>query len=136
MDYAICQALNCIGGSDSGLLIYDVCCQWVVHFRERVARGEFLSLWEHFQLTPAIGKFHLGAHVKECFHKYSLNFIKGAGQIDGEIMETLWFIMDKVSGITRSMSLAHCQEILDDYMEDGNFKKLVRSGESKSARKW
>src|ERR1700691_4486199 len=82
----------------------------------------------HFKLTPAVGKFHLGAHIKECFYKYSLNFIEGSGQIDGEIMETLWFIMDKVSGMTRSMSWAHRQEMLDDYMEDGNFKKLVRSG--------
>jgi len=70
-----------------------------------------------------------GAHIKECFYKYSLNFVEGSGQIDGEIMETLWSIMNKVSGITRSMSWAHRQEMLDDYMEDGNFKKLVRSGE-------
>src|ERR1700691_3209627 len=106
VDFSVCQALNHIEGSESGLLIYDVCCQWVLHFKERVAKGEFLSLWEHFKLTPAVGKFHLGAHI----------------------METLWFIMDKVSGMTRSMSWAHRQEMLDDYMEDGNFKKLVRSG--------
>ena len=132
IDYAVCQALNYIDGSEAALFIYDVCCQWVVHFKERVSRGEFLSLWEHFQLTPAIGKFHLGAHIKECFHKFSLNFIRGTGQIDGEIMEALWFILDKVSGITRSMSWAHRQEMLDDYMDDGNFKKFVRSGESQS----
>jgi Kyakuja-Dileera-Zisupton transposase len=130
IDYAVCQALNHINGSDSALLIYDVCCQWVIHFKERVSKGAFLSLWEHFKLTPAVGKFHLGAHIKECFHKYSLNFMEGSGQIDGEIMETLWSIMDKVSGITRSMSWAHRQEILDDYMDDGNFKKMVRSGRS------
>jgi hypothetical protein len=128
IDFAVCQALNYIDGSESGLLIYDVCCQLVLHFRERVDKAEFLSLWEHFKLTPGVGKFHLGAHVKDCFPLFSLNFIEGAGQIDGEIMETLWFIMDKVSGITRSMSWAHRQEMLDDYMDDGNFKKLVRSG--------
>ena len=123
MDYAICQALNYIDGSESGLLIYDVCCQWVVHFKERVSEGQFLSLWEHFRLTLAIGKFHLGAHIKECFHKFSLDFIPGTGQIDGDIMETLWSILDKVSGIIQSTTWAHCQEMLDDYMEDGNFKK-------------
>ena len=42
MDYAICQALNYIDGSESGLLIYDVCCQWVVHFKEHVSEGQFL----------------------------------------------------------------------------------------------
>ena len=114
IDFSVCQALSHIEGSESRLLIYNVCCQWVLHFKEIVAKGEFLSLWEHFKLTPVVGKFHLGAHIKECFYKYSLNFIEGSGQIDGEIMETLWFIMDKVSCMTRSMSWAHQQEMLDD----------------------
>ena len=89
MDYAICQALNYIDGSKSGLLIYDVCCQWVVHFKERVSKGQFLSLWEHIRLTPAIGKLYLGAHIKECFHKFSLNFIPGTRQIDGDYGEIM-----------------------------------------------
>ena len=130
IDYAVCQALNYILGSEEGLLVYDVCCQWCLHFLERVSQARYLSLPENFKITPAVGKFHLGAHIKECFYKYSLNFIKGAGQIDGEVMETLWSILDKVQGMTRSMSWAHRQEMLDDYMGDGNWKKLVRSGMS------
>jgi hypothetical protein len=35
-------------------------------------------------------------------------------------------------GITQSMLWAHHQEMLDDYMDDGNFKKFVQSGESQS----
>ena len=52
-------------------------------------------------------KFHLADHVDGCFSKWSLNFMKGAGHIDGEIMETLWSGMNKVSGAARSMSKAH-----------------------------
>ena len=51
--------------------------------------------------------------------------MKGAGHIDGEIMETLWSGMNKVSGAARSMSKAHRQETLDDYMRDSNWKKTV-----------
>jgi hypothetical protein len=40
-------------------------------------------------------------------------------------METLWFILDRVLGIPWSIAWAHHQEMLDDYMEDGNIKKLV-----------
>jgi len=40
-------------------------------------------------LIPAVGKFHLAAHVPSCFAKFSLNFVQGAGQLDGEILETL-----------------------------------------------
>jgi hypothetical protein len=51
--------------------------------------------------------------------------MKGSGHIDGEIMETLWSGMNKVSGAARSMSKAHRQETLDDYMRDANWKKTV-----------
>src|ERR1700683_3873957 len=115
IDFSVCQALSHIEGSESRLLIYNVYCTWVLHLKEIVAKGEFLSLLEHFKLTPVVGKFHLGAHIKECFYKYLLNFIEGSGQIDGEIMETLWFIMDKVLGMTRSMSWAHRQERSEEH---------------------
>ena len=56
--------------------------------------------------------------------------MKGAGHIDGEIMETfkLWSGMNKVSGAARSMTKAHRQETLDDYMRDANWKKMVGIG--------
>ena len=79
-------------------------------------------------MIPAVGKWHLGAHVTECFPKYSLNFVDGIGQIDGEILETLWWPIDKVAGITRPMSKAHRQEVLDDNMYDSNWKKWVGIG--------
>ena len=81
------------------------------------------------KLLGAIGKFHLADHVDGCFSKWSLNFMKGAGHIDGEIMETLWSGMNKVSGAARSMSKSHRQETLDDYMRDSNWKKTVGIGE-------
>jgi hypothetical protein len=76
-----------------------------------------------------VGKWHLGAHVPDCFPKYSLNFVDGIGQVDGEILETLWWPIDKVAGITRAMSKAHRQEVLDDNMYDSNWKKWVGIGE-------
>jgi len=80
------------------------------------------------KLLIAIGKFHLGGHVQECFPKFSLNFIPGAGQIDGEILETLWAQIDKVAGTTRAMTKFHRREVLDDNMLDSNWKKWVGIG--------
>lgn len=57
-----------------------------------------------------------------------MNFIQGAGQVDGEIMETLWSVLDEVAGLTQGMSVAHRQEVLDDYMNDSNWKKVTRIG--------
>ena len=101
-----------------------------MHFEDRLRDvSKYLSRDPEMKILGAIGKFHLADHVDSCFSKWSLNFIKGAGHIDGEIMETLWSGMNKVSGAARSMSKAHRQETLDDYMRDSNWKKTVRIGE-------
>jgi hypothetical protein len=44
-------------------------------------------------------------------------------------METLWAVLNSVSASTRTASLAHRTEILDDHMNDSNFKKLCHIGE-------
>jgi hypothetical protein len=104
-------------------------CQYLVHFDDRLRDVKsYLSLDLEMKVFGAIGKFHLADHVDSCFSKWSLNFLKGAGHIDGEIMETLWSGMNKISGAARSMSKAHRQETLDDYMRDSNWKKTVGIG--------
>lgn len=130
IDYAICQALKRFPRHTRALIIYDICCQWIIHFRQRVSESEFLELWESLEITGAVGKWHLAAHIVECFSRFSLNFVEGAGQVDGEIMETLWSPLDEVSGLTQAMSVAHRQEVLDAYMNDSNWRKIVRIGES------
>jgi hypothetical protein len=105
-------------------------CQYYVHFDEQISRAsEYLSLDPDMKILGAIGKFHLADHIDGCFSKWTLNFMKGAGHVDGKILETLWAPMNKVSAAARSMSKAHRQETLDDYMRDGNWKKLVGIGE-------
>jgi hypothetical protein len=79
-------------------------------------------------IIPAVGKFHLGAHVRSCFPLFSLNFVQGVGQQDGEVLETLWSNLNKVSGSIRAMSKGHRQEVLDDFIRDSNWKKLVGIG--------
>ena len=49
--------------------------------------------------------------------------------VDGEILETLWAVLNTVSASTRTASLAHWTEVLDEHMNDSNFKKLLHIGE-------
>jgi len=95
----------------------------------RVAAGKYLSLPSGVDIVPAVGKWHLGAHILECFPKFSLNFIKGIGQVDGEVLETLWSRTNKVAGTTRAMTKSHRAEVLDDNMYDSNWKKWMGIGE-------
>ena len=126
MDYSICQALKQFPQHDKALIIYDICCQWIIHLQEHISESEFLELWNSLEITGAVGKWHLATHISECFLKFSLNFIKGAVQVEGEILETLWSSLDEVAGITQVMSIAHHQEVLDDYMNDSNWQKIIR----------
>jgi hypothetical protein len=117
MDYSICQALQYNSrGIPECLVIYDIACSWSVHFEHRVNSSSSLDLPDGMTLIPGVGKFHLASHSPECLAKFSLNFIQGAGQQDGEILETLWASLNKVSGSIRAMSKSHRQEVLDDLM--------------------
>ncbi|KIK11700.1 hypothetical protein PISMIDRAFT_122258, partial [Pisolithus microcarpus 441] len=125
-DYSICNALSYHSESiTTALVIYDVGCQWSVNFGSRVKSSSSLFLPSGLEIIPAVGKFHLAAHKVSCFPRYSLNFVKGAGHLDGEILETLWAPFNKISPTARSMTQAHRQEVYDDHMRDSNWKKLV-----------
>lgn len=131
VDYAVCEALKYRTENLPGALTYyDVACGWIVNFLERVMEGEYLDLPEGMDdIIPAVGKFHLNAHVQKCFARFSPNFILGAGQVDGEIIETLWSIFNMFSRSARTMTKAHRREVYDDHMRDSNWKKLVGMGE-------
>ena len=128
IDYAVCQSLLSMAHNPRVISIYDVACQWSRNFKQRVKNSRYLDILAGLQIVPAVGKWHLGAHVAECFPKFSLNFIQGIGQVDGEILETLWSITNKVAGTTRAMGKSHRSEVLDDNMYDSNWKKWVGIG--------
>src|SRR6202521_3813800 len=52
-----------------------------------------------------------------------------AGMVDGEVLETLWAVLNGIADSIRSQSTAHRQEFLDDYMNDSNWKKMIQLSE-------
>ena len=129
VDYSICQALGYnTSGLKGSLVIYDVACQWCIWFEERVKKSTHLQLPKDFSYIAAVGKFHLAAHREECFAHYSLNFVEGAGQQDGEVLETLWASLNKAAGSIRAMTTPHRQESMNQQMHDSNWKKHVNIG--------
>lgn len=110
--------------------MYDVACQWHKHFLQRIEASPYLQIPDPLKIIPAVGKFHLKAHIDECFFRFSLNFLLGVGQADGETMETLWAGLNRILGSTRSMTKHHRQQVLNDYMQDANWKKLIGMGKT------
>lgn len=81
------------------------------------------------EFAKAIGMFHVHGHQDSCFFRYATSFVKGAAVVDGEILETAWSVLNRVSGSLRTATLAHRSEVLDDHMNDNNWKKIVFIGE-------
>jgi hypothetical protein len=116
-------------GIQAALISYDVMCQWSVHMQERVIGSPYLKLPDNLELRLAIGLFHIHGHQDTCLARYSPSFIEGGRQIDGETIETLWSPLNEISRSTRGMSTSHRREVIDDHMNDSNWKKLVDAGE-------
>jgi hypothetical protein len=128
MDYAITNALSYrTNGLPQSLIIYDIVCQWIINFFKRLKQSNHMDCDEDMELLAAVGKFHLNAHIPECFARFTLNFMHGSGELDGEILETLWPGFNKLAGPARTMTKFHRREVYDDFMRDSNFKKLVRT---------
>jgi hypothetical protein len=134
MDWSLCEALATtnIGRLVLVLHIYDITCQYCIHLLERIRQSEHLNIPDHVQLLHAIGLFHVHGHKDECLYRWATNYVPGAGVVDGEVLETLWSVLNTVSSATRTASLAHRTEILDDHMNDSNWKKMQHIGKDYS----
>ena len=123
VDGAFLNALNTtnIDEEQGILLIYDIACQYFVHFQDRI--GHLLP--QGLQIDAGIGSFHVHGHKNECFFRYGTSFIPFSGITAGEILESLWANMNTISPAARTATLAHRSEILDDHASDSNHKKAV-----------
>jgi hypothetical protein len=130
IDWSLCEAIETtnVGPIKQILHIYDINCQYHVHLKDRVRANDMLNIPDHIELHHAIGLFHVHGHKDDCLYRWATSYVPGAGVVDGEVLETLWSVLNSVSASTRTASLAHRTEILDDHMNDNNWKKMVHIG--------
>ncbi|KAG2007445.1 hypothetical protein CC2G_015139 [Coprinopsis cinerea AmutBmut pab1-1] len=107
------------------ILLYDINCQYSRNLKKRFDAGPYLSLPSDLVLTFGIGQFHVHGHQEKCYARYSPMFIKGIGYTSGEILEALWSVLNEASRPTQTMSLAHRTEVLDAFIADSNWKKML-----------
>ena len=127
MDYALEHAVqHGMWHEQKFINFYDINCQYSKNLYSQINRNQFISLPPEMKIQPGIGIWHVHGHQTQCFVRYAPNFIPGAGNVDGEIMETLWSSLNIISPSTQGMVAPHRQEILDFQMNDSNFLKMVR----------
>ncbi|KAG1859456.1 hypothetical protein C8R48DRAFT_748603 [Suillus tomentosus] len=107
------------------LTFYDVNCQYHKRLQDRIAESAILEIPKELDIIPGIGLWHVHGHQDSCYVRYASNFIEGAAQIDGEIMETLWALLNIISPAACGMGTPHRKECLDYQMNDCNFMKMI-----------
>ncbi|EAU81827.2 hypothetical protein CC1G_12943 [Coprinopsis cinerea okayama7 len=127
MDYSLSEALKYTSTDQNKRVIfaYDINCQFSKNLRKRMSEGRYLKLREDLAMVYGIGLFHVHAHQESCLARYSLSFIKGAGNSAGEILESLWAVVNEVARVTSTMTLGHRMEVLDAIFGDINWKKML-----------
>ena len=131
MDFSFseaCQTTSC-GLIPRLLHIYDLGCIYHINRPERFSDGQPYLTDPKSIVEKAIGMFHVHGHQDSCFCRYATASIEGAGMVDGEILETLWSTLNTISPSLRTATLAHRSEVLDDHMNDSNWKKMVSISE-------
>lgn len=132
MDYCLSEAMKYkMEGVRRVILHYDIMCQFWKNVQRRFQGNPYLSFPKAVEILRAIGLFHVHGHVDECYARFAPTFIVGAGQVDGEVLETLWAVLNWTADSIRSMTTAHRRECLDDHMNNSNWKKLVGMGKYK-----
>ena len=123
MDFSLLKAilLTNVDPDQGLLLIYDIICQYIIHFFDRIG----IHLPEGLQVDAAIGLFHVHAHKDDCFFRFAPTFIPGTGVVAGEILESLWSSLNSISPSARTATLGHRADIIDDHATDSNHKKML-----------
>jgi Kyakuja-Dileera-Zisupton transposase len=137
MDYSLSEGLenSNITGLKRVVLFYDVMCIYCKRLKLRMEESDYLKLPLGIAILHGIGLFHVGGHVWECFSRFSPSFIPGAGQVDGEILESLWSVLNEISPSTQNATISGRVKMLDDHMGDSNFKKMLDIGKSISEQR-
>jgi hypothetical protein len=131
MDYSVSEAMKYnMDGIPRVILLYDIMCQYWTNLKRRFDGNPYLSYPDATEILRGIGLFHVHGHKDECYARYAPTFIPGAGMVDGEVLETLWAVLNGIANSIRSQSTAHRRETLDDHMNDSNWKKLIHMGKS------
>lgn len=130
IDWSFCEAMRLSNSSKTPwtMHIYDVECQYWKNFLVWVDTNKYLEVAPDLKLKHAIGLFHVHGHQENCLYEYATSFIKGAGILDGEVLETLWSPLNAIFKSMRTASLAHRAEVFDDHKGNSNWKKMTGIG--------
>lgn len=108
-------------------IFYDIWCRYGVNLEARFKASGY-SWPELVETMQGIGVWHIYGHKLACFSRYSPLYAHRCGIVDGEIVETLWALLNDILSSCRGMSLGNRRETIEAGMDDINFKKTINMG--------
>ncbi|KAF7971009.1 hypothetical protein HWV62_22275 [Athelia sp. TMB] len=113
-------------------LSYDIMCQWLINLWIRV-HSLPAAIRPKFPKEALVGKipqFHLEAHGRKCYARYSLRLTRGVGRVEGETPERGWSVLGRAAAQTKEMGPGARHNVLDDICGFSNWRKILDSGNS------
>jgi Kyakuja-Dileera-Zisupton transposase len=135
MDYGLSGSIASTNAASIGRLnlLYDINCQYSRRLEERFDKGRgHITLPDNLEIVYAIGKFHVHGHQEKCYARYSPMFVRGIGWTSGEILESLWSVLNEAARATQTMTKANRSETLDALINDSNWKKMLNLSKDRS----
>ncbi|KAF7288466.1 CxC2 domain-containing protein [Mycena chlorophos] len=110
---------------------YDIACQWLVHFFERIDviqqrggnLGQLATELEAKCCQFGLPVWHAGAHDLQCRAQLALAYLLGFGKTDGEAAERIWASLNPAAWATKEMGEGARQDVLEDKIDFLNFEK-------------
>ncbi|KAJ7075019.1 hypothetical protein B0H15DRAFT_792382 [Mycena belliarum] len=127
MDYIAASILKPKHEGLYKLFSYDIVCAWSKHLLERLrklppnVRLEIAAKLIRF----AIPKMHIHAHTLLCQLLFSLNYLIGCAETDGEGIERPWSSLGAVAASTRDAGPGARHGLLDFQLGYWNWQKLI-----------
>ncbi|KZV59296.1 hypothetical protein PENSPDRAFT_555044, partial [Peniophora sp. CONT] len=75
-------------------LLYDIWCRYGAHLKERFDRSPNVTWPEFREVMGGVGVWHIYGHIFQCYGRWSNRYARHCGIVDGEILETLWSILN------------------------------------------
>ncbi|KAJ7062237.1 hypothetical protein C8F01DRAFT_986513 [Mycena amicta] len=119
-------------------LAYDIICQYMIHFLERVEKisngpadtKHIATDFDGVEIQYGLPVWHAEAHELMCRIKLVLSYLRGVGKTDGEASERFWAAMNPASYATKEMGEGSRHDTLEDKIDHLNYEKNIGFGRS------
>ncbi|KAJ6453223.1 hypothetical protein C8R47DRAFT_951488, partial [Mycena vitilis] len=130
MDWIFAALMRWIDPRLFKVVSYDIVCQWWKNLVGRLIKlPAVVRLAIILEITRfVIPKMHIHSHTLACQLMFSLNFLVGVGETDGEGIERPWANIGGVATSTREMGPGSRRDTLDCHWAFWNWFKLIGIG--------